>query len=148
MTPQLRPHPVIRITEVTYIRFPAFPRPISPLRIQPPINLPLLSSHQVPHPLRSMSNPHLFTQDITTLDQRIMQMQDAIREAVLHLLRADQCPTPSWADLALGLQTLKSTADTTWILAEKQKLWAETERIKAYTEQLKAETEKIRVQKM
>lgn len=95
-----------------------------------------------------MSNPHLFTQDITTLDQRIIQMQDAIRGAVLHLLRADQCPTPSGADLALGLQTVKSTADTTWILAEKQKLWAETERIKAYTEQLKAETEKIRVQKM
>lgn len=88
-----------------------------------------------------MSDPQLFTHVITQLDHRIGDQLDSIRGAVLHLLRPEQSPPPSAADLSLGLQIVKSTADTTWILAEKQKIWA-------YTEQLKAETEKIKAQKL
>lgn len=66
---------------------------------------------------------------------------------MIHLLRPDQPDPPSAAHLLLGLQTLKSTADTTCVLAEKQRFWAETEKVKAYTEQVRAETEKIKAQK-
>lgn len=95
-----------------------------------------------------MPDPQLFSQNITILDQRIIESLDSIRGAVLHLLRQGQSPPPSAADLSIGMHAVKSTADTTWILAEKQRLWAETEKIRAYTEQLKHETERIRAQKM
>lgn len=81
------------------------------------------------------------------LDLRLTDKLQSIRDGVLHLLRPDQSDPPSATHLLLGLQTLKTTADTTWALAEKQRYWAETEKIKACTEQLRAEIEKIKVQK-
>lgn len=95
-----------------------------------------------------MSDPQLFKQNLTALDQRIIDQLDAIRAAVFHLLRSEQSPPPSAADLSLGLQTVKSMADTTWILAEKQRLWAERDKIKASTEHLRIEMEKARAQGM
>lgn len=83
-------------------------------------------------------------QNMSALNTKINQQFDYIRGDIMGLLRVNQFPPPSAADLSLMLQTVKSTADTTWILAEKQRLWAETEKIKAYTEQLKAETGKIK----
>lgn len=94
-----------------------------------------------------MSDPQSSSERASELDLRLTDLLQAIRAGVLHLLRPDQSDPPLPAHLHLGMETLKSTADTTWLLAEKQRLWAETEKVKAYTEQLKAETEKIKAEK-
>lgn len=87
-------------------------------------------------------------QSISELDRRILDGLQNIRDGVLHLLRRDQQPQPSAADLAQGMNTLKCTADTTWQLSEKQKLWAETERLRARTAELMAEIDLIKARKL
>lgn len=97
-----------------------------------------------------MSPPNIFPQpgsSISELDRRILDGLESIRDAVMHLLKPGQLHQASAADLALGMHALKSTADTTWQLGEKQKLWAETERLKARTAELIAETELLKVRK-
>lgn len=98
-----------------------------------------------------MSTPNIFPQpgsSISELDRRIMDGLESIRDAVMHLLKPSQLYQASAADMALGMQALKSTADTTWRLGEKQKIWAETERVKARTVELSAEMEILKLQKM
>lgn len=87
------------------------------------------------------------SQNMSALDKRINEQLDYIRGDIMQLLVPNRSPPLSGGDLSIAIQTIKSTADTTWILAEKQRLWAETEKIKANTEQLRAETEKIRAHK-
>lgn len=98
-----------------------------------------------------MSTPNIYPQhgqSISDLDRRIMDGLQSIRDGVLHLLRSDQLYQPSAEDVRKGMQTLQTTADTTWQLAERQRFWAEIERTKAQTAHVIAETERIRAQKM
>lgn len=97
-----------------------------------------------------MSTPNIFPQtgySISELDRRIMDGLQNIRDDVKHLLKPSEQHQASAGDHALGMHTVKTTADTTWQLSEKQKLWAETERLKARTAELIAEEELIKARK-
>lgn len=78
----------------------------------------------------------------------IINFLESTRKSVVHLLGPDQANQPTAADFSLGLLTLKTSTDTAWRLAEKDRLVAEKEKIKAHTEQLRAEIERIKAQKM
>lgn len=92
-----------------------------------------------------MSDPTIsFSED----HQLISQLVDGISNGVLHLLRPEQIdPRPTAADLSLGLQILKTTADTTWRLAVRAGMVAEKDRLEAETKKIQAETEKLVAEK-
>lgn len=97
-----------------------------------------------------MSTPNIFPHtgySISELDRRIMDGLQNIRDDVKHLLKPSEQHQASAEDQALAMQTVKSTADTTWQLSAKQKLWAETERLKARTAEMIAEKELIKARK-
>lgn len=89
-------------------------------------------------------------------DKRLTLFIDAIRWDTMSLVRPDKSKVPSSLDnVSCALGTLKSLADATLQLAERERLWAEKgtvvveiEKIKAETEKIRAETERIKAQKM
>lgn len=85
--------------------------------------------------------------DAPQSDKRLIELMLEIRHGVIHLLAPEQRPTPSAEDQTLGLQTLKTLADASWRLAEKERFQAEMKVKLAIVQVLKAETEKIREQR-
>lgn len=84
------------------------------------------------------------------IDQRLLTFLEANRAAVLHLLRADQSHPPTAEDMSLGLQTLKTGADTmlrlvenAGVVVEKERLWAERSKIEAASHSLLLEKERV-----
>lgn len=80
-------------------------------------------------------------------DKLLLELMHHVRDGVIHLLRPDQPHAPSAEDRSLGLQTLKTAADMSWRIAEKERIVAETGLRLAEVEKIRAETEKIRVQR-
>lgn len=72
------------------------------------------------------------------LDTRLINFLDANRMGVLHLLRPDQTNPPPAADLSIGLQTLKTGAETMLRLVENAGVVVETERLCAERKKIEA----------
>lgn len=84
---------------------------------------------------------------VPQIDHHAINFLESVRTSVMLVLGPYPSNHRSAADVSVGLQTLKSSADTVCKLAETSRLWAEKEKIDANTEQIKAETEKIKAQK-
>lgn len=79
-------------------------------------------------------------------DRSLLEFLENIRKDVNHLLRPDQADPPAPADLGRGLDTLKTAADATVRLVEKERMRVEVEKIKAECERVKEEKERLRVE--
>lgn len=82
-----------------------------------------------------------------SFDKCLLLLQNGIRADTMTLLMPDDLITHRTpADLAAGLETMRTLAEATIHMSAREKAWAEKEKIKAETEKIQAETEKIRVE--
>lgn len=99
-----------------------------------------------------MSTSNLTLQPVTyppqSTDDRLIALLDQIRRSVVDLLQSDIPPKISADDLSLGMQTLKTVADTAWRLAEKRRIAENVKLILADIEKIKAGMEKTMMEKM
>lgn len=85
-------------------------------------------------------------ENMIELDKRLVEMLESIRNALIHLIRPDQAHPPSAVDRTIGLQILEKATDTTWRLAEMERVRAETNLKLAEADGIRAETERIRAE--
>ncbi|KAL0634828.1 hypothetical protein Q9L58_006261 [Maublancomyces gigas] len=77
------------------------------------------------------------------INQRLVDLISDSRKRLLHLLRTEQSGTPSMANVALGLETMKTIGDTIKKLVENEGAVVEKERLRAETKEIQVKTEKL-----